>query len=100
MTNASISSNVGSLISVPPSKLWAKKKYLECQLNDPIGQNVFFFKKGLMGAPFIKKVSFRPYKKLSQPQNFGLKIKLRVSTWLPNGQVRFLKAGLGSGLFI
>ena len=53
-----------------------------------------------MGAPFIKKVSFRPYKKLSQPQNFGLKIKLRVSTWLPNGLVRFLKAGLGRGLFI
>ena len=77
MTNASISSNVGSLISVPPSKFWAKK-YLECQLNDPIGQNAIFFKKGLMGVPFIKKVSFRPYKKWSQSGELKFCLTLKI----------------------
>ena len=33
------------------------QKNLECQADDPIGRNNIFFKKGLLGGTFIKKVS-------------------------------------------
>ena len=99
----------------PTCKVLGLKWCQECLLQDQIGQNAVFFKRGAFGGailskrchfavsecdPHLSQNLWEAYL-LSQKQNFGLKMMPRVSPWRSKrSKCKFFpKGGLLGGLF-